>query len=246
MYAALTVARYPRGLFPLAILSMAWFRLPLWLDRRNRHWKLMGSGRNGSFDIRPDLDQWAVMVFRECPFPSGLPTAEHRNVLTELYGRTMPAWWRFFGCETWTVLLRVVGGHGTWDGKSLAARRADAPGAGEGKGIAVLTRATIRWRRLRAFWSKVPPVSDAFFQAPGLVLSLGIGEAPFTRQATFSMWRSEGDMKAFAYRSAEHREVIARTRREGWYSEDMFLRFEVFGTSGTLRGQDPWRDAGEA
>lgn len=246
MYAALTVARYPRGLFPLAILSMAWFRLPLWLDRRNRHWKLMGSGRNGSFDIRPDLDQWAVMVFRETPFPPDLPAADLPQTLDTLYGRYIPAWWRFFGCETWTVLLRVIGGHGTWDGKSLAVRATNDPTSEAGTGIAVLTRATIRWRRLRSFWSKVPPVSDVFFQAPGLVLSLGIGEAPFTRQATFSMWRSEADMKAFAYRSAEHREVIARTRREGWYSEDMFLRFEVVGTSGTLRGQDPWRDARQA
>jgi hypothetical protein len=240
MYAALTVARYPRGLFPLAILSMAWFRLPLWLDRRNLHWKLMGSGRNGSFDIRPDLDQWAVMVFRESPFPTDLPTGKDRKALDALYGRAIPAWWRFFGCETWTVLLRVVGGHGTWDGKSLAVRPADTPPADAG--IAVLTRATIRWRRLRAFWSNVPPVSSQFFRAPGLVLSLGIGEAPFTRQATFSMWRSEADMKAFAYRSAEHREVIARTRKEGWYSEDMFLRFEVLSTIGSLRGRDPWRD----
>jgi len=244
MYAALTVARYPRGLFPLAILSMAWFRLPLWLDRRNRHWKLMGSGRNGSFDIRPDLDQWAVMIFRDRPFTDdGSPEIGGIGLET-LYGRSMPAWWRFFGCETWTVLLRVVGGHGTWDGKSLAARPADAPPAEAG--IAVLTRATIRWRRLRSFWLQVPPVSDKFFKAPGLILSLGIGEAPFTRQATFSIWRSEAAMKDFAYRSAEHREVIARTRREGWYSEDMFLRFEVLGTLGSLRGRDPWRDAKQA
>ncbi|NDC78496.1 MAG: spheroidene monooxygenase, partial [Chitinophagia bacterium] len=91
MYAALTVARYPRGLFPLSILSMAWFRLPLWLDRRNRHWKLMGSGRNGSFDIRPDLDQWAVMVFRDRPFTDdGTPESGGIGLET-LYGRSMPA-----------------------------------------------------------------------------------------------------------------------------------------------------------
>ena len=236
MYAALTVARYPARRLPFALLSMAWFRIPLGRDRRNVHWKLMGSGRNGSFDIRPDLDQWAVMVFREHPFADAGPEG--------LYGHLVARWWRFFGCETWTVLLRVTGGHGTWDGRALAAAPAGvAPKDGP---IAVLTRATIRWGRLRAFWSQVPRVSEAFFRAPGLLLSLGIGEAPFTRQATFSMWRSEADMKAFAYRTAEHRQVIARTRREGWYSEYMFLRFDVLSSQGTIRGRDPWRDAQDA
>jgi len=244
MYAALTVARYPAGRLPFALLSMAWFRIPLWLDRRNRHWKLMGSGRNGSFDIRPDLDQWAVMVFRDRPFADPHAGSPSPPPTEEPYGPLLARWWRFFGCETWTVFLHVTGGHGTWDGKALAA---SAPRTAPKDGpVAVLTRATIRWRRLRAFWSQVPPVSAAFFRAPGLLLSLGIGEAPFTRQATFSMWRSEANMKAFAYRTAEHREAIARTRREGWYSEDMFLRFEVLATRGTIRGRDPWRDAGAA
>jgi len=44
-------------------MSMAFFHLPLFLNRKLKFYKLMGSGRNGTFDIRPDFNQWAIMVF---------------------------------------------------------------------------------------------------------------------------------------------------------------------------------------
>ncbi|MFT4153617.1 hypothetical protein [Parafilimonas sp.] len=40
---------------------MALFRLPLWLHKKIKFFKLMGSGRNGTFDIHPDLNQWALL-----------------------------------------------------------------------------------------------------------------------------------------------------------------------------------------
>jgi hypothetical protein len=46
-------------------------------------------------------------------------------------------------------------------------------------------------------------------------------------------------MQQFAYRRREHSDVIKRTRKENWYSEDMFVRFAILSTSGSLRGIDP-------
>jgi hypothetical protein len=56
-------------------------------------------------------------------------------------------------------------------------------------------------------------------------------------------------MQAFAYASPAHREVIRRTRDERWYAEELFARFRLLGTEGTLNGKDPlntitWHAAG--
>lgn len=93
--------------------------------------------------------------------------------------------------------------------------------------MAVLTRATIRPRHLVAFWDHVPSVRARLGQAPGLVASIGIGEAPFIRQATFSVWQNLEAMRSFAYGDGEHLKVVELTRRRRWYSEDLFARFAI-------------------
>ena len=75
--------------------------------------------------------------------------------------------------------------------------------------------------------------------AQGFITSLGIGEAPFYRQATFSVWQSVDDVKAFAYQSREHAEVIKKTRNDNWYSEELFARFKPVASFGTINGKDP-------
>jgi heme-degrading monooxygenase HmoA len=63
--------------------------------------------------------------------------------------------------------------------------------------------------------------------APGFITSVGIGEVPFIKQATFSIWESKEQMRSFAYKLPLHKEVIKKTHQEKWYSEDMFTRFKV-------------------
>lgn len=46
-------------------------------------------------------------------------------------------------------------------------------------------------------------------------------------------------MKAFAYGSNEHAEVIRKTRKLDWYSEELFARFRLISGSGTNKGIDP-------
>ncbi|HRD42629.1 MAG TPA: DUF3291 domain-containing protein, partial [Ferruginibacter sp.] len=116
------------------------------------------------------------------------------------------------------------------------------PPVDENKPIAILTRATLRLSRLKEFWQNVPPVSAKLQQAKGLILSVGIGEIPLVKQATFSVWQSLDDMKAFAYSQKEHAEVIQKTRQRNWYSEELFSRFKITGCTGTLNGKNPLRD----
>ena len=109
---------------------------------------------------------------------------------------------------------------------------ADAP-------VAVVTRATVRPRRLRTFLRSVPAVEATMPDTPGLLAAVGIGEVPVGRQATFSLWRDADALQAFAYESPAHARVVERTRHEGWYGEEWFARLRPTRTSGTWDGFDP-------
>ena len=105
--------------------------------------------------------------------------------------------------------------------------------------VAALTRARLTTRKAARFWAAVPPVSAALQQQPGLLAALGIGEAPIGLQGTFSLWSSPAALREFAHGDAAHLEVVRRTAEERWYAEELFARFTVLGTSGTLDGRDP-------
>lgn len=184
----------------------------------------MGCGKNGSFDITPDFNQWAVMIFFE---PDALVNKPFNiSEAEELLGGFIKGWWKLFSCSKQMFLLEPYAGHGTWDGRSFVPSSNSTPTDPDGH-IGVLTRATIRLRRLRAFWGAVPNAAEGLNNSKGFLYSVGIGEVPFIKQATFSVWESAADMKNYAYKRVQHQEVIRRTRKEDWYSEEMFLRFKV-------------------
>lgn len=184
----------------------------------------MGSGKNGTFDIWPDLNQWAVMLFYET---DQIPEKDISILSNTLAGSFMIKWWAFFKVKTQVFLLEPYAGHGTWDGQSFIDPKEKNTDP-EGK-IAVLTRASIRLSRLKQFWQAVPSTAEKLEKNKGFIYSIGIGEIPFVKQATFSIWESVEDMKAFAYKKMAHQDVIRRTRKESWYSEEMFLRFRIIG-----------------
>ena len=138
--------------------------------------------------------------------------------------------------ESWAVRLKVAGGGGTWRGVPVADRvertTVDGP-------VAVVTRANVRLRSWRAFGIAGGPVNADLHRADGLIDVVGIGEAPVGKLATFSLWRSTDAIEQWAYGSAEHLEVRRRTRDEGWYSEEMFVRFAPYASTGTWDGRDP-------
>jgi hypothetical protein len=237
MYAVLTVVRYPSRFIYFAISAMALFRIPLSGNKKIIFHKLMGCGKNGSFDIHPDWNQWAILVFiNELPDLQYIKEKKE-DINSTFYGSFISKWLKLFRCESWTVLLKLIDGHGSWDGKNFLPGIKDI--TNPTGPIAVLTRATIKLSKVRHFWQNVAPVSNQMKFASGLITSIGIGEMPLLRQATFSIWESMDQMKSFAYSMHEHREVIKKTRKEKWYSEDMFLRFRPIMTFGSLKGHNP-------
>ena len=216
MFCTLIIARYPKYSGVFGFLSMMIFHLPLYFNKKIRFYKLMGSGRNGTFDKHPDLNQWALLF-----------TAE--DVITKA-PQFIYNYLRFFNCDIKELLLQPIEGHGLWDKKKVfgeLSKQTDHNGS-----IAVLTRATIKLNRLNNFWKNVAPVASKMADTNGLIISYGIGEIPWIKQATFSIWQDKNAMKNFAYRMKEHTNVIHKTRSEDWYKEELFVRFRILAVKG--------------
>ena len=51
----------------------------------------------------------------------------------------------------------------------------------------------------------VQSVSDSMHKAEGFIKSYGIGEMPYFKQTTFSIWENKTAMKQFAYK---HKDIL--------------------------------------
>jgi hypothetical protein len=174
--------------------------------------KALGTG-HGFLPHQADLTRWARLTVWE---------------------RT-PAYDAMAGAtETWRVDLRPLRSRGQW---ARTEPFGDPQDTHDGQ-TAVLTRARLRPSRARAFYRDVPAVARSLERTDGVRVSLAIGEAPIGLQGTFSIWDSPAHLTAFAHTGA-HRDVITRTTEVGWYAEELFARFAVEASSGTLDGRDP-------
>lgn len=187
-------------------------------------WRLLGTGKGRGFSLQPDFSRYGLLgVWRSA-----------RDAERFLADSPLIRAYRTRADEMWTVTLRAYNAKGTWGGVHPFPVVDRQPGA-----VAVLTRASIRASKLVPFWRAVPATTPALDTAPGLLASIGTGEIPFIRPATFSLWRSEEDLVAYAYGDAAHREVIRRRHDEGWYSEELFARFTPVHSDGCWNGRDP-------
>jgi len=216
MFCTLIIARYPKYCGVFGFFSMMIFRLPLFFNKKIKFYKLMGSGKNGTFDIHPDLNQWAVLF-----------TAENAQTTVP---RFINSYLKFFRCGVEEFFLEPIEGFGLWDRKKVFGNLPKQTSF-DGR-IAVLTRATIKLNRLKNFWQNVASVSNKMPSAKGLIISYGIGEMPWIKQATFSVWENKNAMKDFAYNMKEHTDVIRKTRNENWYKEELFVRFRILSIKG--------------
>lgn len=194
-----------------------------------RFFKLMGSGASNGFGLWPNLDRYGLVAVWEDPDAAAVFFAQH------------PLWatYQQHSAETWTVDLAPSKSHGLWDAQQPFDYPTEPASPAANAPMAVLTRASIRLRKAPRFWQFVEPTSAALARAVGVRAAIGLGELPVVRQATFSVWESAQAMQEYAYRDVRHREVIQLTRREKWYTEEMFARFQVLGSTGTFDGVDP-------
>ncbi len=184
--------------------------------------KVMGSGFEGGFGLRPSASRQALF----CLFHSEVD-ADH--FLKSKMARAYAVRSREF-C---TAKLRAYSCKGTWAGRAIEVSAA-VPTSGP---IATLTRASIKPWSAKRFWRMQPASEVSLKQASGCLLATGVGEAPFLRQATFSLWSSVGAMNAYA-RTGAHLAAIQAANAGGFFSESMFARFVPLSLTGSWRGHN--------
>lgn len=225
--AALTLVGYPWRNTYAALAGMGLNRLLLRRAPGLRFWKLLGSARGLAFG------PWN-------PRRYGLFSVWDSAAALDAFERASPvmAAYRRRADELWSVRLRPISWHGAWGGVNPFAGAAPAATAVGGP-LAVLTRATIRPGRVRAFRAAARRVNAELAQRPGLLAAIGLGEAPLLSQATFSLWDSPGAIRGFAYQGPEHIEALRRKAADAWYAEELFARLQPIAACGTWDGRDP-------
>ena len=211
----------PRKGIPFAFLSMA-------IDRmRSRKFtgisfsKLLGTGSGQTFTPSDAvLTRWGMVVVID---ENRIKAFDQSSIITN---------WRKRSTSEFRAVLSPLSSHGLWAKKNPF--DFIAPLSNPDAQIAALTRARIKWNKNFIFWKSVPPVVIDLHSNPGLHAAIGIGEAPIGLQGTFSLWKSASALRDFAYRGKAHQVAIAQTQSIGWYSEELFARFEVLELRGEI------------
>ena len=202
-----------------ALLRMALDRGSLRRLNGVRFAKMLGTGKGETFTPRDaDATRWGALIVIESSQLAALDT----SMLVKR--------WRANSVDEVRYLVDPISSHGLWAKKNPFDY---VKSNGEGEVVAI-TRARIKWAQNFRFWRAVPPVTSSLLSSPGLLNTIGIGEAPIGLQGTFSHWRSGADLRNFAYKGAAHQEAIAATERHAWYAEELFARFAVRDIRGSI------------
>ena len=224
-FVVLDIWHVPTHSIPRAFFNMGLHRRPLKKNSDLKFWKLLGTGSGKTFTMRDaDPHHWALLTVWDSAH-------EYENFSST---SVMQSWQRISDQHA-HLELEPLSSKGTWAEQNPF--HVDTPTRWDGA-TAALTRARIKPRWWISFWRSVPPVSVDLHQTPGLIASLGIGEAPVGLQGTLSVWRSNDAITQFASKQAPHRKVVERTHQTGWYAEELFARFKVLHMSGTLADVD--------
>ena len=187
-----------------------------------RFFKILGSGADGGFRLRPSLSRQGLF----CGFDT--EAAADRFIQSS----KIVAQYRAHAREFLIAKLCAYSSKGSWSGRTIDITTT-APTTGP---IAALTRASIRPMKARRFWRHAPPAQDSLEKSKGCLLAVGLGEAPIFRQATFSVWESLDAMNAYT-RTGAHLDAIKAALSGGHFSESMFVRFQPRMIQGSWKGQ---------
>lgn len=188
-------------------------------------YKLLGSGKVG-FNPMPDWSVYALLQVWENEAQADRFFKD--STLMDRYRKRSD--------QHWILYMKNKMSRGRWAGKMPFSAYPDI--SESIPFVAAITRATIKLKYLRTFWKSVPASQSPLKDNPGLLYTKGIGEVPFLQMATFSLWKDQKSLDAFAYRSREHIKAIGDTRKLGWYREELFSRFQPYRFEGNWNEVD--------
>lgn len=190
-------------------------------------YKLMGTGKGDGFSPWADFSTYAL-----------LQVWDAENRASEFFEESpLMEKYRYHSVDQWTLFMRSIKAHGFWSKKQpFESSNNLSPKIPY---LAIITRATIRKRKLLKFWKYVPTSEKPLKDNAGLIYTKGVGEVPILQMATFSIWKNIEALNAFAYSSKEHIKAIKLTRELDWYSEELFSRFQPYKSVGRWHGANP-------
>jgi hypothetical protein len=185
--------------------------------------KILGSGFNGGFSTKPSLTKQGFF----CVFDSALNAAQFEETSSILKA------YQDHAHEFFLAKIQAYSSRGSWSGFSMSCVNSNSSINGP---IASLTRASIRPSKAGQFWEKAKPAEDAIALASGKILTAGVGEAPYLRQATFTIWDDVQSLEQYAQKGA-HLSAIKAAYGQAYFSESMFTRFKVIKAQGIWQGK---------
>jgi len=212
--------RIKRSNIPVALFRMAIDRTLLRRTKGVTFAKMLGCGKGETFTPSDaDPTRWGCLVV--------IP----ENQLAAIDSSSTIRAWRSKSVSEFRVVLDPIAATGMWSKHKPF--EPSAPANFEGQVVSI-TRARIKTSQTVRFFKSVPPVTASLHSSPGLISTIGIGEAPIGLQGTFSLWESMQAIKDFAYKGAAHQKAIAQTTEFDWYAEELFARFAVREIRGTI------------
>jgi quinol monooxygenase YgiN len=190
--------------------------------------KVMGSGQNGGFSLRPSPShQGLICVFDQWQSAVDFLHGSHVKSMTE---RAREWWYGIFAVRS----ARGQWDKQVWEPSNDSMCLADSGAQAHPQMLGVLTRANIRPAKAMAFWRHAPAAQADLEHAQGCHIAVGLGEAPLVRQCTFSLWQDSASMTQYAQHSS-HLQAIQAAYRHSFFSESLFVRMQLLNMQGVWK-----------
>jgi hypothetical protein len=150
-------------------------------------------------------------------------------------------------CACHPLARRLAGGYqvrlqplrvsGRWAG--LAGLPAKPLPVSDEEPVGILTLGRLRLLRTRAFRNSAAPAEAEATAGGALLAGTGLARPP-RLVATFTLWRSAAQMRAYAYGpTGAHQAAMATDRSQPFHHESAFVRFRPYASHGSWAGGDP-------